>query len=73
MADDCLRSSLRRGVPPLFVVLRPLYSDPRRLAVIEELVLGYVDSLKDTGRFSRGAGRCARPCVICDACGAPGH
>ena len=52
--DHFLQNALRKGVPPLFVVLRPLYGDPEKVKIIEELVLGYVYCLKDTGYFSKG-------------------
>ena len=52
--DYFLQNALRKGVPPLFVVLRPLYSDPEKVKIIEELALGYVDCLKETGYFSKG-------------------
>ena len=41
-------------MPPLFIVLRPLYSDPEKVKIIEELALGYVHSLKETGYFVKG-------------------
>ena len=54
LVDYFLQNALRKGVPPLFVVLRPLYSDPEKVKIIEELALGYVDCLKETGYFSKG-------------------
>ena len=50
-----LKKALRKGVPPLFVDLRPLYKDPNKVAIIEELCLNYSNSLKsDEGSFEAG-------------------
>ena len=54
LVDQYLQTALRKGVPPLFIVLRPLYSDPEKVKIIEELALGYVHSLKETGYFVKG-------------------
>lgn len=48
-----LRNALRKGVPPLFVVLRPLYSDPEKVKIIEDLVVSYVQCLQETGHFDK--------------------
>ncbi|XP_076467925.1 N-alpha-acetyltransferase 15, NatA auxiliary subunit-like [Babylonia areolata] len=53
LVDRYLQNALRKGVPPLFVVLRPLYSDPEKVKIIEELALGYVECLKETGYFNK--------------------
>ena len=44
--DAYLKKALRKGIPPLFVDLRPLYRDPANVAIIEELCLNYAKSLK---------------------------
>lgn len=54
LVDTYLRKELRKGVPPLFVVLRPLYSDPEKVKIIEELVTGYEQNLREVGCFDRG-------------------
>ena len=54
LVDQYLQTPLRKGVPPLFIVLRPLYSDPEKVKIIEELALGCVHSLKETGYFVKG-------------------
>lgn len=51
LVDRYLQNALRKGVPPLFVVLRPLYCDPEKVKIIEEITLGYVESLKEIGCF----------------------
>src|SRR4051812_17902129 len=43
---DYLKAMLRKGVPSLFVNLKPLYTDPTRVAIIQELMLSYLDILK---------------------------
>ena len=55
LVDTYLKKALRKGVPPLFVDLRPLYEDSKKVAVIEELCLSYASSLKsDEGSFDAG-------------------
>jgi hypothetical protein len=49
-----LQNALRKGVPPLFVVLRPLYCDPEKVKIIEDLALSYATNLKETGHFIKG-------------------
>ena len=50
-----MKKALRKGVPPLFVDLRPLYKDPKKAAIIEELCLNYANSLKsDEESFEPG-------------------
>jgi len=50
-ADEYLRNALIKGIPPLFTNLRSLYSDKEKVTMIEELVLGYKDNLKDVKKF----------------------
>lgn len=52
LVDKYLRRGLHKGVPPLFVDLRSLYSDPEKVQHIEELLLQYVNCLKHSGKFS---------------------
>ena len=55
LVDTYLKKALRKGVPPLFVDLRPLYKDPKKAAIIEELCLNYANSLKsDEESFEAG-------------------
>merc|ERR1719322_1515879 len=56
LVDTYLKKALRKGVPPLFVDLRPLYEDPKKAAIIEELCLNYATSLKSEERsFETGS------------------
>merc|ERR1711881_792153 len=50
MADAYMRKALRKGVPPLFVDMRPLYADETKLAIIEDLCQGYYVNLKSSRR-----------------------
>jgi tetratricopeptide (TPR) repeat protein len=51
LIDDYLKKALRKGVPPSFVSLKSVYTDPQKVEVIEDLVLSYVDELKKSGKF----------------------
>lgn len=50
--DKYLRIGFHKGVPPLFVNLRSLYSNPDNCRIIQELVECYAENLSKTGRFS---------------------
>ena len=47
-----LRNCLTKGVPPLFVTLKALYSKPEKVTVIEEVVLGYAKELQESGYYT---------------------
>jgi len=46
-----IKAALRKGVPPLFVDLRPLYSNPDRLLLIEEMVTSFLENQLKVGSF----------------------
>ncbi|XP_015440387.1 PREDICTED: N-alpha-acetyltransferase 15, NatA auxiliary subunit [Dufourea novaeangliae] len=52
LVDRYLRKGLHKGVPPLFVNLRSLYTDQQKVATIQSLVLQYKEALKTHGHFS---------------------
>lgn len=52
LVDKYMRRSLSKGVPPLFVDLRSLYTDKSKVETIESLLLQYVDALKKVGKYS---------------------
>jgi len=52
LVDKYLRKGLHKGVPPLFVDLRSLYKDPKKVVIIHDLILQYIDSLKKCGNFA---------------------
>ncbi|CAH1123694.1 unnamed protein product [Ceutorhynchus assimilis] len=51
LLDKYMRKALSKGVPPLFVDLRSLYKDPKKIQLIEELVLSYIESLKKVSKY----------------------
>ncbi|XP_015598705.1 N-alpha-acetyltransferase 15, NatA auxiliary subunit [Cephus cinctus] len=52
LVDQYLRKGLHKGVPPLFVNLRSLYTDQQKVDTIQSLLLEYKDALKVHGHFS---------------------
>jgi N-alpha-acetyltransferase 15/16, NatA auxiliary subunit len=52
LVDKYLRKGLHKGVPPLFVDLRSLYKDPKKVEIIHNLILQYIDSLRKCGNFA---------------------
>lgn len=55
-ADEYLRGKLNKGVPSTFPNIKALYSDPKKMAIIEELVLGYASD-KQTNGSAHGEGK----------------
>ncbi|CAG0884585.1 unnamed protein product [Cyprideis torosa] len=53
LIEDYIRPALRKGIPPLFTDLRPLFMrKPHLTNVVGNLVTNYVTSLKDFGCFT---------------------
>ena len=52
LVDAYLRKNLRKGVPPLFVSVRSLYTDEAKVKVIQDLFVEYHDNLNKSGHFS---------------------
>ncbi|RIB24053.1 hypothetical protein C2G38_2134138 [Gigaspora rosea] len=52
-ADEYIQAALRKGVPSLFVNLKKLYNDPQKEDIIEQLVEGYLECLKNNGTFTQ--------------------
>ncbi|KAF6738637.1 N-alpha-acetyltransferase 15, NatA auxiliary subunit [Oryzias melastigma] len=50
--DRYLRLNFSKGCPPVFTTLKSLYSNPDKVAIIEELVVGYETCLKSCRMFS---------------------
>ncbi len=46
LVDKYLRKALSKGVPPLFVDLKPLYADKSKRDIVEGLCKGYLESLR---------------------------
>ncbi|XP_038572996.1 N-alpha-acetyltransferase 15, NatA auxiliary subunit-like isoform X4 [Micropterus salmoides] len=51
--DRYLRINLSKGCPPVFTTLKSLYNDKEKVAIIEELVVGYETSLKSCRMFNQ--------------------
>jgi len=49
--DKYVRPRIRKGKPSLFVELKPLYNDPEKVVIIEELLLQHLDSLRTEETF----------------------
>lgn len=47
-AKDYVLAQLKRGVPSTFQNIKPFYSDSAKIAIIEEIVLEYLDSLENS-------------------------
>jgi len=52
LIDEYLQKALRKGVPPSFVSIKSIYKDTTKVKVIEDLVLSYVENLKESGKFN---------------------
>ncbi len=53
------RKALRSGIPSVFNELKPLYRQAGKGAVIEALVLSYINTLKATGALPAQIGAAA--------------
>ncbi|XP_035530421.1 kinesin light chain 1 isoform X3 [Morone saxatilis] len=51
--DRYLRMNFSKGCPPVFTTLKSLYNDKEKVAIIEELVVGYETSLKSCRMFNQ--------------------
>jgi len=46
-----ITNAIRKGIPPLFVDLKPLYSDPVKATVLTNMVTGFMENLLKQGSF----------------------
>ncbi|CAG0918861.1 unnamed protein product, partial [Notodromas monacha] len=60
LVSEYLKRALTKGVPPLFLDLRPLYKDAEKVKIIENLVLRYCVSLKTHDSYD-GEGSAREP------------
>ncbi|KAF5890761.1 N-alpha-acetyltransferase 15, NatA auxiliary subunit, partial [Clarias magur] len=51
--DKYLRMNFSKGCPPVFTTLKPLYQDKDKVAIIEELVVGFETSLNSCRMFNQ--------------------
>ncbi|KAJ8922617.1 hypothetical protein NQ315_007649, partial [Exocentrus adspersus] len=54
LVDKYMRKALSKGVPPLFVDLRSLYTDKSKVELIQSLLMQYVEALKSVGKYCEG-------------------
>ncbi|CAK8697492.1 unnamed protein product [Clavelina lepadiformis] len=64
LIDKFMRSQLKRGVPPLFTSLKPLYSDPEKVRFITATVESYISSLESCEKFSEADEETEPPTTI---------
>ena len=57
-----MQKDFRKGVPPLFVDLRPLYADPDKAAAIEQLCNEFLANLRSTAGSFEAEGIMKRGC-----------
>ena len=48
LLDAYMRKAFRKGIPPLFVDLKPLYSDPAKAKIIGDLTHSYEECLSSS-------------------------
>ena len=51
LLEAYMKKALRKGIPPLFVDLRPLYTNEAKVKIIQELCQGYYANLKGQRSF----------------------
>ncbi|KAF0037930.1 hypothetical protein F2P81_010804 [Scophthalmus maximus] len=51
--DRYLRMNFTKGCPPVFTTIKSLYNDKEKVAIIEELVVGFETSLKSSRMFNQ--------------------
>ena len=49
-----IKNALEKGAPPLFTDLRPLYKNPSKVSIIQQLFESTIVQLKDHSRFLEG-------------------
>ena len=53
-----MQKAIRKGVPPLFVDLRPLYSDPDKAAAIQQVCNEFLANLRSPAGCFEADGNC---------------
>jgi len=63
LLDAYMQKALRKGIPPLFVDLKPLYKDSDKVKIVEDLCLSYEKNLTcpETGSFDGEPGSAREP------------
>ncbi|XP_022648496.1 N-alpha-acetyltransferase 15, NatA auxiliary subunit-like [Varroa jacobsoni] len=57
LVDEYMRYAIRKGVPPLFVDLKPLYNDHEKADILHGLVEMYLKNLKEYNTFDGPSGK----------------
>lgn len=60
LVDKFLRNGFHKGVPPLFITLKSVYKDPAKIAIVQDLCLGYVESLRENELFNPADENCEK-------------
>ena len=50
-----MKKALRKGIPPLFVDLRPLYTNESKVGIIQDLCENYYSNLKSNQTFDKNS------------------
>ncbi|KAF9115827.1 N-alpha-acetyltransferase 15, NatA auxiliary subunit [Mortierella sp. AM989] len=64
IADEYIRSMLRKGVPSLFVNIKTLYTDSEKKQAVEKLALGYLAALDKSKGFDHSGSNVEPPTAL---------
>ncbi|KAF9355515.1 N-alpha-acetyltransferase 16, NatA auxiliary subunit [Mortierella sp. AD094] len=64
IADEYIRSMLRKGVPSLFVNIKTLYTDKEKEQAVEKLALGYLAALDKSKGFDHSGSNVEPPTAL---------
>ncbi|KAF8940408.1 N-alpha-acetyltransferase 16, NatA auxiliary subunit [Haplosporangium gracile] len=64
VADEYIRSMLRKGVPSLFVNIKTLYTDSAKQAAVEKLALGFLTALDKSKGFDHSGAVVEPPTAV---------
>lgn len=64
LVDNFMRPAIHKGVPPLFNNIRNLYSDKEKVKIVENIALGYLDSINTFGTLTGKGGELEPPTAI---------
>lgn len=64
LIDNYMRPAIHKGVPPLFNNIRTLYTEKDKVKIVENVALGYLDSLNMFGTLTGKGGDLEPPTAI---------
>lgn len=64
LVDNYMRPAIHKGVPPLFNNIRNLYADKEKVKIVENIALGYLDSITTFGTLTGKGGELEPPTAI---------